>query len=695
VGSLPPAWGGPAYGGVATLHTTLLEGFLRAECPVEVVGVVPPAPLGRELPTPVFTRSPDELVADFYERLLEQVEPDVVVMHHFAHTIGLTHARLAAAPPAIGVAHSWHNITFRGGDERERAWETTAEALGGLRALVGMSRHCLREGEELGLSYPPLVETIYHPLQRLYSDAELDFHREDEERHGIACLGSLIPRKDPATLVEAAARLPGVDVVLAGHGELEGRLRSLIASLSLADRVSIRHLDDRAVRQLLLRSEVMCLPSRSETFGLAYTEALACGTPVVGFSPTLREIRDEVGVDVGEPLAAGTPEEVAAAIERVRQADWDRAELRRRTVAAFGLRGATERYAELIRRVAEGPAAAGPDVGQGADRPPRLSAPTVVCVLGMSRTGTSLTARILNLAGVYLGPEQELLGGELRQLAGEGDAVLARAREANPEGFWEHYRLMRLNERILRSLGGNWRDPPSLTAGWASSEDLAGEREEARELLDASFAGRSLWGWKDPRNSLTLPFWQQLLPRMRYVICLRNPVDVAASLERRDAMPPEEGVRLWLTYVAAALVNTSGRPRLLVPYESHFEDSDATAARLARFAGCDGALEGPAAERLLADTIDDRLWRNRTPTREAIGADWVSQEAVALHLIVELLAATAARGARRRGDGAGGPDEGAGDRGEEAELNLAADLYAEALLARLARPAPSDVVTDS
>ena len=30
-----------------------------------------------------------------------------------------------------------------------------------------------------------------------------------------------------------------------------------------------------------------------------------------------------------------------------------------------------------------------------------------------------------------------------------------------------------------------------------------------------------MWGWKDQRNSLTLPFWEDLLPGLKTVIVVR------------------------------------------------------------------------------------------------------------------------------------------------------------------------------
>lgn len=264
---------------------------------------------------------------------------------------------------------------------------------------------------------------------------------------------------------------------------------------------------------------------------------------------------------------------------------------------------------------------------------------TAVCVLGMSRSGTSLTTSVLSLAGVYLGPERELLQDDLHQLAGEGEAVLARARAANPKGFWEHYRLVRLNDRILRAFGGSWREPPELPAGWETSDQLADLRDEARALLDESFSGQPLWGWKDPRSCLTLPFWQQLAPNLRYVVCLRNPVDVAASLERRDGMARADGIALWKRYVAAALAATSGQPRLLVSYESYFGGGREVAARLARFVGRPDAFEDPDRARRLGETVDDRLWRNRSGRDAILRAASVPTDVAGLHLVAELLCA--------------------------------------------------------
>jgi hypothetical protein len=396
----------------------------------------------------------------------------------------------------------------------------------------------------------------------------------------------------------------------------------------------------------------------------------------VGFGPAVREIRDELGISIGEPVEGGDPEEIATAIERVLSTEWDRNQLRDATLDHFGLDRVTDRYLDLFARSVGEPTREQPITESGRRPSPRRFSPrpvgVPVCVLGPSRSGTSLTARLLSLAGVYLGSEADLLGEDRHQLVGEGEKVMAKARRSNPDGHWEHYRLMRLNERILHSLGGSWRDPPPLPPGWERAGELDELREEARTILAESFDGRELWGWKDPRNSLTLPFWQGLLPGARYVICLRQPFEAAESLRRRDGIGLEAGVAGWMRYLSAALVNTAGRRRLLVDYRDYFRDPLGVAARLARFVGREGVFDEATGERRLRAAIDEGLWRVRA---EEDGHPTITR-ATALFRVAELLV---------------GSEDGEGPEEDRIGLHSAADRYAAAILSRSRRLEPSPV----
>lgn len=250
----------------------------------------------------------------------------------------------------------------------------------------------------------------------------------------------------------------------------------------------------------------------------------------------------------------------------------------------------------------------------------RARRPIAVCVLGTARAGTSLTTRILNFLGVHLGPSEGLVG----------------AKPGNPTGYWENRHIMHLNNRVLEAHGGSGASPPILAPGWETSDELAAERDAARGLIEAVSGGHGTWGWKDPKNSLTLPFWRQIVPEMRYVICVRNPVDTAASVKRRREMPLDQTLQLWSRYMSSAIVNTAGLPRLFVHYEDYFDDWRPVAARLARLIG-----RGPRLDRdkecEIDHLVDRQLWHHRTAPAEIVADDRVPSEVSCLYLIARLL----------------------------------------------------------
>lgn len=124
-----------------------------------------------------------------------------------------------------------------------------------------------------------LDRTIFQPLDRAESRAKLGL---PAGRPVLACVGALIERKGQRFAIEALVQVPDAILVLAGAGPDEAQLRSLTASLGLADRVrflgAVPHADLPVV---LGAADLFVLPSASEGLANAWVEALACGTPVV------------------------------------------------------------------------------------------------------------------------------------------------------------------------------------------------------------------------------------------------------------------------------------------------------------------------------------------------------------------------------------------------------------------------------
>jgi hypothetical protein len=99
------------------------------------------------------------------------------------------------------------------------------------------------------------------------------------------------------------------------------------------------------------------------------------------------------------------------------------------------------------------------------------------------------------------------------------------------------------------------------------------------------FDGREPWGWKDPRNCLTLPLWRKLLPETKVLICVRNPLAVAESLRLRNGIPYTDSLDLWLTYNRCVLAAIPIEYRLITHCEAYLNDPRAELWRVLQWAG--------------------------------------------------------------------------------------------------------------
>jgi GT2 family glycosyltransferase/glycosyltransferase involved in cell wall biosynthesis len=152
----------------------------------------------------------------------------------------------------------------------------------------------------------------------------------------------------------------------------------------------------------------------------------------------------------------------------------------------------------------------------------------------------------------------------------------------NPEGFWEHLGFVALNDELLNELGGAWDLPPKPDENFADPR-LEPLRMKARLLIER-FSSAHVWGWKDPRNSLTLPFWQELLPAIKTLIVVRNPLEVAQSMRERNGTSYSFGLRLWEIYNRRVLETAVEKERIVTQYDAFFNNAESELRRIARFA---------------------------------------------------------------------------------------------------------------
>lgn len=181
----------------------------------------------------------------------------------------------------------------------------------------------------------------------------------------------------------------------------------------------------------------------------------------------------------------------------------------------------------------------------------RTIAPGVspVLVIGMHRSGTTIISECLEACGWFAGARKD----------------------PNNESLY----FLGLNDWILQQAGCRW-DTPELLAGLLDQTVWADKvTDQLRHMMTvpgtADYLGRKpsrgsggllemnrCWGWKDPRTTLTLPFWRKVFPDAKVVHVSRHGVDVAASLVQRSRLELDKW-RRKLRLSAAALVTDSPR----------------------------------------------------------------------------------------------------------------------------------------
>lgn len=229
----------------------------------------------------------------------------------------------------------------------------------------------------------------------------------------------------------------------------------------------------------------------------------------------------------------------------------------------------------------------------------------------MHRSGTSLLGHLLEQLGLFLGAKKD----------------------KNNEALF----FLKLNTWLMSQCGARWDHPKAMADLW---------REEATSVLEASrdyikdlmvsprfteylgmkkyiqlrLTGRLQypWGWKDPRNTYTLPFWLSIFPNARVVFIERHGIDVAQSLRTRSiksikittnrykkfkslawlypkkggfcdsprSLSIESGFKLWEIYqrqAQAQMENLSSSRVFRVRYEELLSDPNLTLKSVAKF----------------------------------------------------------------------------------------------------------------
>lgn len=232
-----------------------------------------------------------------------------------------------------------------------------------------------------------------------------------------------------------------------------------------------------------------------------------------------------------------------------------------------------------------------------------MTKPRIIVVLGMHRSGTSAIARGLKTLSVEL-----------------GDNLMPAAPD-NERGFWEDMDIYRFNEKLFSKLGSAWNRMAPTETNRLTSDEFAAERYAAIALLENKISKSPVFGFKDPRTSILLPFWQCIFGDMgvqdSYVMAVRNPLEVAESLRKRGQAETSAAMLLWLKYNWAAVENSTGRPRVSLSYSTLIEQPAEQLARIARALNLPHpAPSSPAMFEYVSEFLSKDLVHNRISNNE-------------------------------------------------------------------------------
>lgn len=156
-----------------------------------------------------------------------------------------------------------------------------------------------------------------------------------------------------------------------------------------------------------------------------------------------------------------------------------------------------------------------------------------IIVTGMHRSGTSAVSNFLHNLGVD---------------AGDPDRLLGSARD-NQEGFFERHDVMEINDDLLEHLNSSWDNPHASIIKKLSEIDIPLDLfNKMKGVLYAYESVDKPFFVKDPRFCLTLSLWLKLWHDPIIIVCLRNPLEIARSLQKRNGFSVFKGLGLWENY---------------------------------------------------------------------------------------------------------------------------------------------------
>lgn len=212
-----------------------------------------------------------------YKRaILRNGTPDVIYSHYLQNTLKSIPLRQKYNIPIVAMEH-WSQMAYtpipRNTISLAKHVYASIDQL--LTVSSALKENILRQIGVDSIIVPNMVGNEFH-----YTEQNNNKHKTIH----LVTTGRLIPEKNFNMLIQAIANITTLPLELSiiGNGAEKDRLQKLTKKLHIEDQVHLLgHKSKKEIVTLLQASDIFVLPSQSETFGVAYIEALACGLPII------------------------------------------------------------------------------------------------------------------------------------------------------------------------------------------------------------------------------------------------------------------------------------------------------------------------------------------------------------------------------------------------------------------------------
>ena len=181
-------------------------------------------------------------------------------------------------------------------------------------------------------------------------------------------------------------------------------------------------------------------------------------------------------------------------------------------------------------------------------------------VLGMHRSGTSALSGMLAQAG--LNAPCDALG----------------ATDNNKRGYWESESLVTLSDQFLLSENSHWSQLHEWSATWCAAPQVQSWAEAYLQQMSCVFDCTQHVLLKDPRLCILFEslgsYLMHPLIRIDFLLMIRSPVEVVASLVKAEGVDIKTALDLWIGSVLRSEFLSRQHPRRLVHYDQLIRDPE-------------------------------------------------------------------------------------------------------------------------